>query len=63
VNKTSKQFQGALSAHGLDEHALNNMWSEYHAARGGYQKDMIDLRFELKDQVNREQWDEIFGDE
>ena len=62
VDKTRKQFQGALSAHGFDDRSLDDMWSEYHVARGTYQKDMIDLRFELKDRVDREEWEEIFRD-
>jgi len=62
VDKTRKQLQGALSAHGFDDQTLDNMWNEYHVARRGYQKDMIGLRFELKDRVDREEWEELFGE-
>ena len=61
VDKTLKQLQNALSAHGVADSVLDEMWDEYHAARGNYQKDMIDLRFELKEQVSREEWEEIFS--
>jgi len=38
------------------------MWSEYHEARGNFQMELIDLRFELKEHVSREEWAEIFSD-
>jgi hypothetical protein len=33
-----------------------------HEARGNLQMEMIDLRFELKEHISREEWEEIFRD-
>ena len=63
VDKTRKQFQDALSTHGFDDRSLDDMWGKYHETRAAYQKDMIDLRFELKDRVDRKEWEQIFNDD
>jgi hypothetical protein len=62
VGKSSKQLSKSLSDHDFDDSEIDQMWSEYHEARGNFQLEMIDLRFELKDHISREEWAEIFSD-
>ena len=62
VGKSSKQLTKALSDHVFDHDATDEMWTEYHETRSNFQAELIDLRFELKEHISREQWEEIFGD-
>ena len=62
VSKSSKQLANALADHEFDAVEIDRMWSEYHQARGNFQMELIDLRFELKEHISREEWADIFSD-
>jgi septal ring factor EnvC (AmiA/AmiB activator) len=62
LGKSSKQLNKALADHEFDTSAIDRMWSEYHETRKNFQMEMIDLRFELKEQISHEEWEEIFGE-
>ena len=61
VGKSSKQLNKALADHEFDASEIDRMWSEYHETRKSFQMKMIDLRFELKEHISREEWAEIFS--
>lgn len=62
VANYSKQLSKTLADHDYDHDEIDRMWAVYHETRSDYQMQMIDLRFELKEYVSREEWEEIFGD-
>ena len=62
VANYSKQLSRSLADPNFDHDEIDRMWAEYHEIRSDYQMQMIDLRFELKEYVSREEWEEIFGD-
>jgi len=62
VGKSAKQLSKALADHDFEAGEIDRMWSEYHETRASFQMQLIDLRFELKEYVNREEWLEIFSD-
>ena len=62
VGKTGKQLNKALADHEFDTSAIDSMWSGYHETRKNFQMEMIDLRFELKEQISHEEWEEVFGE-
>jgi len=61
LGKSSKQLNKALADHEFDASEIDRMWSEYHETRKSFQLKMIDLRFELKEHISREEWEEIFS--
>ena len=62
VNKYAKRLDDALSDHDFPAAEIDKLCSKYHAVRRDYQLRMVDLRFELKEHITREEWQEIFGD-
>jgi hypothetical protein len=62
VANYSKQLSKALADHDFEHDEIDSLWAEYHETRGNFQMEMIDLRFELKNHVAREEWQDVFGD-
>ena len=56
VGKSAKQLSKALAEHDFEAGEIDSMWSEYHKTRANFQVQMIDLRFELKEHISREEW-------
>jgi hypothetical protein len=61
VDKYAKKLGEALSDHDFPTVEIDKMWSKYHALARNYQLRMVDLRFELKEHITREEWQELFG--
>jgi len=61
VGRYSKAMSSAISDADTDE--MDIALDEYFAQRSSYNSDMLDLRFELKDQLSREEWQQIFPEE
>jgi hypothetical protein len=61
VEKDAKRLGEALSDHDFPTVEIDKMWSKYHALTLNYRLRMVDLRFELKEHITREEWQEIFG--
>jgi hypothetical protein len=40
---------------------FDTIWHRYFAQREAYNRDLLDLRFQLKDQMTREEWQHVFG--
>ncbi len=60
TNKFSKQLGKALSDHDFAIEDFDRMWDDYHKDRSSFQRDLIDLRFELKEHISREEWEKLF---
>jgi len=61
--KTTKTLGKLLSNHETTNEEIDALWEEYFAEMDRYNKEMLDLRFELKEQISREDWKTIFSGE
>jgi hypothetical protein len=61
VDRYAKKLDEVLSDHDFSTADIDKLWSKYHALRSNYQLRMVDLRFELKEHITREEWQELFG--
>jgi hypothetical protein len=63
VDSYAKRLDEALSDHDYPTADIDKLWSKYHAVRRDYQLRMVDLRFELKEHITREEWQQVFARE
>jgi hypothetical protein len=61
--KTSKTLGKLLSNHETTSDEIDAIWKEHFAEMDRYIREMLDLRFELKEQISREDWETIFSGE
>ena len=61
VKGSSKDLTKALADNDVSEADIDTIWYRYFAQREAYNRDMLDLRFQLKDQMTREEWQQVFG--
>jgi hypothetical protein len=63
-NKSAKQafkeLQGEMGEHDINEAGIDVVFDNYLASLHEYNVDMIDLRFQLRDQLSREEWAALF---
>ena len=60
VKRATKNLNKALAQDNMNAADIDAIWAGYFAEIDQYDHDMLDLRFELKKHVNREEWTEIF---
>ena len=60
VDDSQDTLQDEITDHDAAAAAVEQIWRDYHTKRTAYHRDMIDLRFELKEQISRDEWAEIF---
>ncbi len=60
VKKSSKELAAALSQSDINDADLDAIWDHYIAEVNQHNYDMLDLRFQLKDQLTREEWQQVF---
>jgi len=60
VESIGEQMRNALHAQDALDSSLDVMWNQYLQDMDDYQRNFVDLRFELKEQLNREEWAAIF---
>ena len=63
VKTTSKDLNGALRNIEDNDEEIDTIWYRYFAQRESYNRDMLELRFQLTDHLTREEWQEVFGAE
>ena len=61
ARQVAKRLKSALADHDASEATINAAWDDYFAMTDAYNNDMIDLRFDLKEQLSREEWQELFS--
>ena len=62
IKNTFKGLAKEFEEYGASDEEINRMWSEFFSDRKLYDGDMLDLRFELKENISREEWEMIFLD-
>ena len=60
VKKSSKELAAALSQGEINDVDIDAIWDNYIAEVKQHNYDMLDLRFQLKDQLTREEWQQVF---
>lgn len=63
VKGASKDMSKTLSGDEVTEADVDAIWQGYFASRADYNRDMLDLRFQLKDQMTREEWQQVFAED
>jgi len=63
VKGASKDLSKTLSGDEVTESDVDAIWQGYFASRADYNRDMLDLRFQLKDQMTREEWQQVFAED
>ena len=60
VKRASKDMSTTLSSDAATDTDIDTVWDAYFAQRAAYNQDMLDLRYQLKDQLTREEWQQVF---
>jgi hypothetical protein len=63
VKGAAKDMSKILSSDDVTDADIDANWDAYFAQRAAYNQDMLDLRFQLKDQMTREEWQRVFAEE
>ena len=61
VKGTSKDLNKELGNVEVSSEEIDTIWHRYFAQREAYNRDVLDLRFQLKDQLTREEWQQVFA--
>ncbi len=61
VEQALKDLRKTLGNDDLDEADIDAIWNEYFAEIDQYDHDTLNLRFELREHISREEWQEIFS--
>ncbi|UCH48202.1 MAG: hypothetical protein JSU95_19650 [Betaproteobacteria bacterium] len=61
VNKARKEMSKTLARSDATITDIDAVWDVYFAAVAEYNKDMLDLRFTLRDQLTRDEWQQVFS--
>ena len=61
VERALKDLRKTLGNDDLDEADIDAIWNEYFAEIDQYDHDTLNLRFELREHISREEWQEIFS--
>ncbi len=61
VKQASKDIYKVLRQDVINTADIDAIWTGYFAGIDQYNDDMLDLRWELKEHINREDWEAIFS--
>lgn len=60
INGLSKSLRKRFADHDVSDEDLDGYWSQAHELNLKYSEDLVDIRFALRDQVTREEWEGLF---
>jgi hypothetical protein len=60
VKRVSKELRKAFAGADTSDEQLEVIWNGYFVAVNQYDHEIVDLRFELKEQLTREEWEAVF---
>ena len=63
VKRAFKDMAKALSSDEATDADIEAIWDAYFADRTAYNHDMLDLRYQLRDQMTREEWQQVFAED
>ena len=62
VKRASKELRKEFAGADSSDKVLDDIWTGYFAAINQHDHELLDLRFQLKDQLTREEWEDIFSE-
>ncbi len=62
VKRASKDIAKSLRQEDINTAEIDAIWTGYFAEIDQYNHDMLDLRWQLKEHINREEWGAIFSE-
>ena len=62
VKRVSKELRTAFAGADTSDQELEEIWNGHFVAVNRYDHEMVELRFELKDQLTREEWAAVFSE-
>ena len=60
VSNAAEDLSEVLQQQQVSDSDIDTVWYRYFAQREAYNKDMLDLRFRLREQLTREEWEQVF---
>ena len=60
VRRAAKGLNKALAQDNTNAADIDAIWDGYFAEIDQYDSDMLDLRYQLKEHINREEWEDVF---
>ena len=61
VGKISKPLSKELAEHTHRSAEINKLWDQYIDLNSNTMRDIVELRFQLKDQLTRDEWEQVFS--
>jgi hypothetical protein len=61
VKGASKDLSNTLSTDEGTDAEIDAIWDTYFSQRADYNQEMLGLRYQLKDQMTREEWQQVFA--
>ncbi len=63
VKRATKDLNKSLRQDEINDEEFDAVWNDYFKEVEQYDHEMLDLRFELKEHINREEWQGIFAED
>jgi len=60
VKKSSRELAAALNQSDINDAEIDAIWDQDIGEVNQHNYDMLDFRFQLKDQLTREEWQQVF---
>jgi len=60
IKGLSKEFDSGVSEHDIADEDIDAIWDQFFVLDSEYAGDIVEIRFELRDQVTREEWELLF---
>ena len=60
IKGLSKEFDSNMSEHEFADEEIDAIWDHFFDLNSEYTRDVVEIRFEFRDQVTREEWELMF---
>ena len=60
IKGLSKELGSSMSEHEVANEEIDAFWDHFFDLNSEYTRDIVEIRFELRDQVTREEWELMF---
>jgi len=60
IKAVSKDMDSSMGGHEFADEEIDAIWDRYFDLNTEYSKDIVEIRFQLRDQITREEWEAIF---
>ncbi len=60
IKAVSKDMDSSMGGYEFADEEIDAIWDRYFDLNTEYSKDIVEIRFQLRDQITREEWEAIF---